>query len=324
MIERSPVGVLVLAYGSPEDPTDDAQLEAYLRHILNEYPPEGKTIDKVPPAAIADLKRRYQAIGAGSPLLDVTHRQAKALETWINGTGGLSGRSVRTAIGMKHFRPWIADAVKDLAAAGLRDAVALAMAPHYSRISVGGYQRAVQEANEALETPLRIRAVESWHAQPKFIDVLVARVQVALDRAGWPLVDTTVIFSAHSLPERILKWKDPYPKQLEETAKLVAYGLGAESWTFAYQSEGRGHEPWLGPSVAKTIVRLADEGVTRILVCPVGFVADHLEILYDLDVECQSLAKEKGVELRRTESLNDDPAFIDAVADVVRRAWSPV
>ena len=330
MIERSPVGVLVLAYGSPDDPTDDAQLEAYLHHILNEYAPEGKTIEKVPPPAIADLKRRYQTIGKGSPLLDITRRQAKALETWINGTGGVAGRSVRTVVGMKHFPPWIADAVKELASAGLRDAVSLVMAPHYSRISVGGYQRAVKEANEALETPLRIRAVESWHTEPKFIDVLVARVQAALDRAGWALVETTIIFSAHSLPERALERKDPYPKQLEETAKLVAHGLGVASWTLgaaswilAYQSEGRGHEPWLGPSVAKTIGRLADEGVKRVLVCPIGFVADHLEILYDLDIECQEAAKEKGVELRRTESLNDDPAFIDAVADVVRRAWSP-
>lgn len=322
MIERSPVGVLVMAYGSPEDPTDDAQLEAYLHHILSEYAPEGRTVEKVPPRAIADLKRRYQVIGRGSPLLGITQRQAEALERWINETGGLAGRSVRTAVGMKHFRPWIADAVSALAGAGLRDAVALVMAPHYSRISVGGYHRAVKEANDRLETPLRIRTIESWHTEPKLIDVLVARVQAALDRAGWPLVDTTLIFSAHSLPERILQWKDAYPKQLDETAKLVAHGLGAESWTFAYQSEGRGHEPWLGPSVAKTIVRLADEGVKRILVCPLGFVADHLEILYDLDVECQKVAKEKGVQLRRTESLNDDPAFIDAVADIIQRAWS--
>ena len=180
MIERSPVGVLVLAYGSPEDPTDEAQLEAYLHHILNEYAPEGKTIDEVPAAAIADLKRRYEAIGAGSPLLDVTRRQAKALETWINNTGGLSGRSVRTVVGMKHFAPWIADAVKELAGAGLRDAVALAMAPHYSKISVGGYQRAVQEANDRLEAPLKVRTVDAWHTEPKFIDAVADVV-----RRGW-------------------------------------------------------------------------------------------------------------------------------------------
>ncbi|MCL8207617.1 MAG: ferrochelatase [Actinomycetia bacterium] len=148
------------------------------------------------------------------------------------------------------------------------------------------------------------------------------RTQAALDRAGWSLVDTTVVFSAHSLPERILRWRDPYPAQLLETARLVAQGLGAPSWTFAYQSEGRGGEPWLGPSVAATIGRLAGEGVRRILVCPIGFVADHLEILYDLDIECRRVAESRGVELRRTESLNDDPAFIDALADVVRREWA--
>jgi ferrochelatase len=322
MIERSPLGVLVMAYGSPEDPEDEGQLEQYLHHILNEYAPPGKTVERVPPPAIADLKRRYELIGSGSPLVEITRRQARALEAWINSTGGVGGRSVRAAVGMKHFRPWIADGVAELAAARLHDAVALVMAPHYSKISVGGYHRAVREANEKLEKPLRVRFVDSWHTEPKFIDVLVARVQVELDRAGWPLVDTTIIFSAHSLPARILEWKDPYPKQLEETAKLVARGLGSESWTVAYQSEGRGHEPWLGPSVAKTIERLAGEGVTRILVCPVGFVADHLEILYDLDIECANVAKETRVELRRTASLNDDPAFIDAVADVVRRAAS--
>lgn len=322
MIERSPVGVLVMAYGSPEDPTDEKQLEAYLHHILNEYAAPGKTIERVPPPAIADLKRRYEAIGAGSPLVEITRRQAKALESWLNSTGGVGGRPTRTAVGMKHFPPWIADGVRELAAQGLQDAIAIVMAPHYSRISVGGYQRAVREANGALERPLRIRGVDSWHTEPKFIDALVARVQAALDRAGWPLVETTIIFSAHSLPARILEWNDPYPKQLQETARLVARVLGSESWTFAYQSEGRGHEPWLGPSVAKTIERLAGEGVKRILVCPIGFVADHLEILYDLDVECQRVAKQAGVELRRTASLNDDPAFIDAVADVVRRAAS--
>ncbi len=321
MVEQSPIGVLVMAYGSPDDPRDKKQLRAYLRHILNEYAPPGKTIERVPPPAITDLARRYEAIGFRSPLLELTRRQAQALESWVNGTGGVSGRSIRTAVGMKHFPPWIADGVAELAAAGIREVVALVMAPHYSRMSVGGYQRAVKEANEKLETPLRIRPVESWHTEPKFIDVLVARVQAALDKEAWSLVDTTIVFSAHSLPERILEWKDPYPKQLQETSRLVAHGLGAESWTFAYQSEGRGGEPWLGPSVSKTIERLAGEAVRRVLVCPIGFVADHLEILYDLDIEVRRVAQEKGVEFQRTQSLNDDPAFIDAVADVIQRAW---
>lgn len=322
MASTSGVGLLVMAYGSPQDSTDDRQLEAYLHHILNEYAPPGRTVERVPPPAVADLKRRYGAIGSFSPLAEITSRQARALEARLNATGGLDGRPVRAAVGMKHFPPWIADAVAELAQEGVQDAVALVMAPHFSRMSVGGYLRAVREANERLTARLVVREIESWHTEARFIELLTARVRAALESAGWSLDEAAIVFSAHSLPERIREWDDPYPEQLLESAALIARGLGNPSWVVAYQSEGRGHEPWLGPSLAKTIEALALDGVRRVLVCPTGFVADHLEILYDLDIECENVAKRNGVELRRTASLNDDPDFIDALAQIVRNAWA--
>lgn len=322
MASDSPVGVLVMAYGSPDDPTDDAQLEAYLHHILNEYAPPGRTVERVPRAAVADLKRRYEAIGSFSPLAEITRRQAKALEARLNAAGGLHGRPVRAAVGMKHFPPWIADAVSEIAGQGIRDAVLLVMAPHFSRMSVGGYHRAAREANERLGAPLSLREIESWHTEPRWIDLLAARTRAALHAAGWRLEEASIVFTAHSLPERILEWDDPYPRQVRESAARIAGKAGSASWTVAYQSAGRGHEPWLGPALVSTIESLARDGAGRILACPMGFVADHLEVLYDLDIECRDVARRSGAELRRTASLNDDPEFIDALAELLHRTWS--
>jgi protoporphyrin/coproporphyrin ferrochelatase len=278
--------VVVMAYGSP--PTED-DVPAYLADIR-----EGKPVSE---HAVEELKERYRRIGGRSPLDEITERQRAALETELG---------LPVYVGMKHWQPRIADAVEAALAGGGETIVGLVLAPHYSRLSIAGYR-------QRLETALGGRAelvfVDSWHDHAPFLDVLADRVR------GF---DGHVVFTAHSLPERILGDGDPYRDQLLETSRLVAERAGIDDWSFAFQSASTTGEPWLGPDILEELDTLAANGVRRVLVCPVGFVSDHLEILWDLDVEAREKAAELGLELDRIESLNDDPAFIRALAELVR------
>jgi ferrochelatase len=211
-------------------------------------------------------------------------------------------------VGMKHWRPRIADAVERAVAGGAERIVGLVLAPHYSRISIGGYRERLEAA---LPKSLELVFVESWHDHEPYLDLLGDRVRGT--RAH-------VVFTAHSLPARILAEGDPYREQLLETSRLVADKANVERWSFAFQSESRTGEPWLGPDVLDELERLHADGVRDVLVAPVGFVSDHLEILWDLDVEAREKAAELGLGLDRIESLNDDPRFIEALADLVRKA----
>jgi protoporphyrin/coproporphyrin ferrochelatase len=278
--------VILMAYGSPEHPED---IRAYLEDIR-----EGRPFSE---RAVEELTERYRRIGGRSPLDEQTERQRAALERELE---------LPVHVGMKHWRPRIADAVERAIAGGADRLVAVVLAPHYSALSIAGYR-------ERLEAALGGRAelvfVESWHDVEPFIAVLADRVRGT---------DAHVVFTAHSLPERILAMGDPYKDQLLETSRLVAERAGIGRWTFAFQSESPTGEPWLGPDILDELTRLQADGVEQVLVCPVGFVSDHLEILWDLDVEARERAAELGLELDRIESLNDDPAFIDALATVVR------
>jgi protoporphyrin/coproporphyrin ferrochelatase len=278
--------VILMAYGSP--PTED-DVPAYLADIR-----EGKPVSEY---AVEELKERYRRIGGRSPLDEITERQRAALEAELG---------VPVYVGMKHWQPRIAEAVDAALAGGAETIVGLVLAPHYSRLSVAGYR-------ERLEAALSGRAelvfVESWHDHTPFLDVLADRVR------GF---DGHVVFTAHSLPERILGDGDPYRDQLLETSRLVAERAGIDDWSFAFQSASTTGEPWLGPDILEELETLAANGVRRVLVCPVGFVSDHLEILWDLDVEAREKAGELGLGLDRIESLNDDPAFIRALAELVR------
>jgi ferrochelatase len=278
--------VIVMAYGSP--PTED-DVPAYLADIR-----EGKPVSE---HAVAELKERYRRIGGRSPLDEITERQRAALEAELG---------VPVYFGMKHWQPRVAEAVDAALAGGAETIVGVVLAPHYSRLSIAGYR-------ERLETALGGRAelvfVDSWHDHMPFVDVLVDRVR------GF---DGHVVFTAHSLPERILGAGDPYRDQLLETSRLVAERAEIDEWSFAFQSASATGEPWLGPDILEELETLAANGVRRVLVCPVGFVSDHLEILWDLDVEARDKAAELGLELERIESLNDDPAFISALAELVR------
>jgi protoporphyrin/coproporphyrin ferrochelatase len=280
--------VVLMAYGSPSKPED---VRSYLEDVRGGRP--------VSDEAVEELAERYRRIGGRSPLDDVTEAQREALEHELE---------MPVFVGMKHWRPRIAAAVDAALEAGATRIVGLVLAPHFSRLSVGGYRERLEEA---LAGRAELVLIESWHDEPAFLDVLADRVRGT---------DAWVVFTAHSLPERILAERDPYREQLLETARLVAERARREHWSFAFQSASSTGESWLGPDLLEELERLSAEGVRRVLVAPVGFVSDHLEILWDIDIEAREKADELGVELRRIDSLNDDPAFVRALANVVERA----
>jgi len=275
-----------MAYGSPQRAED---IRPYLQDIRGGRP--------VSDEAVEELTERYRRIGGRSPLDEITERQRAALE-------GELGMAVH--VGMKHWRPRIAEAADAAVAEGATRIVGVVLAPHFSVLSIAGYRERLQAA---LDGRAELRFVESWHDHPPFLEVLADRVRGTRGH---------VVFTAHSLPERILAMGDPYREQLLETAKLVAERARLDRWSFAFQSESQTGEPWLGPDILDELTRLHEEGVREVLVCPVGFVSDHLEILWDLDVEAVERATELGLELDRIKSLNDDPAFIRALAELVR------
>ena len=299
------IGVLLMAYGTPGSLDE---VEAYYTHIRGGRQPSRELLD--------ELMERYRAIGGRSPLLDITRRQAAALEAALNGA---QEKTYRVYVGMKHAAPFIADAVAQMAGDGLSHGVAAALAPHYSRMSIGGYINTVKKALGTLPSPLPMTFVESWHDHPSFLEVLAETLAEALGRLSEAERSSVhAIFTAHSLPARILEWDDPYPRELRRTCEEVARLAGIQRWDFAYQSAGRTADPWLGPDLKEVLQRLHAEGKRVVVICPVGFVADHLEVLYDIDVECRQLAASLGMRLERAPSLNDRPRFIAALAEVVR------
>jgi protoporphyrin/coproporphyrin ferrochelatase len=283
--------VILMAYGSPDRAED---VPAYLEDIRRGRP--------VRPEAVAGLQERYRRIGGRSPLNEITERQRGALERELE---------LPVFVGMKHWRPRIAAAVERAVTGGAERIVGLVLAPHYSRISIGGYRERLEAA---VPEGIDLVFIESWHDQESYLDLLGDRVRGA--RAH-------VIFTAHSLPARILTDGDPYRDQLLETSRLVADRAGVERWSFAFQSESKTGEPWLGPDILEELERLDGEGVREVLVAPIGFVSDHLEILWDLDVEARGKAAELGIGLERIASLNDDPRFIAALGELVRKASAP-
>ena len=279
-----------MAYGSPSMAED---VPAYLADIR-----EGRPVSQ---EAVEELADRYRRIGGRSPLDEITEAQRAALERELR---------LPVYVGMKHWRPRIAEAVEAALAAGAETLVGLVLAPHYSRLSIAGYRERLESA---LEGRAELVFVESWHDHEPFLDVLASRVR------GF---NGHVVFTAHSLPERILGDGDPYREQLLETSRLAAERAGLMDWSFAFQSASATGEPWLGLDILEELDTLAANGVRRVMVCPVGFVSDHLEILWDLDVEAREKAAELGLELDRIESLNDDPEFVRALAGIVEKALS--
>jgi ferrochelatase len=286
--------VVLMAYGSPERLDD---VPAYYADIRGGRP--------VAPEHLADLVERYRRLGIeeANPLNAITEETRAALERRL----GLPVFS-----GMKHWHPRIAEAADRAVATGADVVVGLVLAPHYSRLSIAGYR---DQLTVALAERAALAFVDSWHDEPGFVELLADRVR-----------GTTayVVFTAHSLPARILAEGDPYREQLLETSRLVAAAAGLDDWSFSFQSESPTGEPWLGPDILDHLAELHAGGVDHVLVCPVGFVSDHLEIRWDIDAEAMERARELGVRLERIEMPNADPAFVDVLAAVVHRALAPV
>jgi len=281
--------VVLMAYGSPDRIED---VPAYYADIRGGRP--------VSPERLADLTERYRRLGieTSNPLNEITERTRAALEAEL-------GLPVFT--GMKHWTPRIADGAEAALAAGADTVGGLVLAPHYSRLSIAGYR---QQLEDALADRATLAFIDSWHLEPGFVDLLADRVRGT---------EAHVVFTAHSLPARILEKGDPYHDQLLETSRAVATAAGLGDWSFSYQSASPTGEPWLGPDILDHLDDLHARGVDDVLVCPVGFVADHLEIRWDLDTVAQEKAGELGMRLSRIEMPNADPAFVVTLATIVRR-----
>jgi ferrochelatase len=293
-----------MAYGGPNSLDE---IPGYLADIRSGRP--------TPSGVLQEIRENYRQIGGKSPLLEITRRQIAALE------GHFKPSEFRFYLGMRHWSPWIEETVRDMLADGVTHAVSLVLAPHYSKLSVARYQAKIAAGLEMYRGDIEFAHVESYHTAPGLIQALANRVQEGL--ASWPPVErgnVHVVFSAHSLPVRILKMGDPYEEQLHETAELVAERAGLEKdwWSWSYQSAGRSPEPWLGPQLPEHLRDLAARGIRHVVSVPVGFVSDHVEILYDIDIQAQGVARELEVRLVRPPALNEDPLFIGALAEAIR------
>jgi len=293
-----------MAYGSAPS-LDDQAISDYLRHILQYYRKTEPTEEEC-----RHLKERYQAIG-GSPLYHITENISQALQNTLDQR---FPERFRVYWGMKHSPPLIEDVVSRMAKAGVKQAVAVALAPFRSRLSSEGYYRLVQESNSPLDNPIQWSFAEDWNLHPLFLELWRNRIEDILHRQE---KTPTVIFTNHSLPARIQEWNDPYTEQFETAAEALAKKCRLSRWTTAYQSEGASSEPWLGPNLTDLLHELREQGQDIFLVAPIGFLMDHLEILYDLDMKAQEEAKEMGIVLWRTEMPNDDPLLVTMLADLV-------
>jgi ferrochelatase len=303
-----PVGVLVMAHGTPH--TLD-ELPAFYTEIRRGSPP--------PPELLADLERRYRTIGGTSPLNQRTSAQVDGIRLALEKRA--PGRFA-VEVGAKFASPRIADAVDVLGRVGVERLIGLVLTPHYSAASVGDYARRARGAAEALSPgeggPLVLEMIDHWYSAPGFVTLMAERVGAALEllapdaRAG-----ASVVFTAHSIPARLVDDGDPYAAQVLASATAIAESAGLARWSVAWQSAGRTAEAWLGPDVRDVIRAMPAVGASAVVVCPVGFVSDHLEVLYDLDIEARAVADEAGIAFARTASLNDDPEFCDVLAGVV-------
>ncbi len=308
-----PIGVLIMAYGGPNSLDE---IPGYLADIRSGRP--------TTPELLAEISHNYERIGGRSPLLAITRAQVEAI-------GALLPDGFRTYLGMRHWAPWIEETVGQMVEDGISHAVSLVLAPHFSKLSVAKYQQKISDGLAMARGEIQFEHISSYHDAPGYIAALVNRLCNAL--AGWPEGERQrvhTVFSAHSLPERIMKMGDPYDSQLRETARLVAEGAGLppERWSWSYQSAGRSPEPWLGPQLEEHLPALARQGVRDVISLPVGFVSDHVEILYDIDIQAREVAQAHGMRLERPPALNTDPLFIGQLARLIREraeaaGWAP-
>lgn len=303
---HDPIGVLIMAYGGPNSL---AEIPGYLADIRQGRP--------TTPAVLTEITHNYEQIGGKSPLLEISQAQVAAAQAQLDPT------RFRCYLGMRHWSPWIEEVVGQMVEDGISHAVSLVLAPHFSKMSIAKYQDKIAEGLAMYRGSITFNHIASYHDAPLLIEAFANRVQAGLNR--WPEAEqgqVHVIFSAHSLPSRILKMGDPYDQQVRETARLVAAkaGLPENRWSWSYQSAGRSPEPWLGPQIQEHIPALAERGIKNIISVPVGFVCDHVEILYDIDIQAQAVARSLGVRLERPPALNTDPLFIETLVAQIENA----
>lgn len=303
------IGVLMMAYGGPNTLDD---VEPYLADIRHGRP--------TPPELLAEITERYRLIGGKSRILEITNAQARGVEQRLNENAS-DGVTFRTYVGMRHWHPYIADVVPQMLADGVEAIVAIVMAPHFSRMSVGAYLGKLNKALIEQGADIPVIPVESWKDEPAFIDAVSRRIEDTRQRFSEDIrEDVPLLFTAHSLPARILESGDPYPTELQTSVDLVVSKLQPRNWRWAFQSQGASSEPWLGPTVEDTLAEMAEQGFKNVLFVPIGFVCDHVEVLFDIDIEHREQAEELGMRLERIDMLNDDPGLIEAVSNAVQHA----
>ncbi len=299
-----PIALLLMAMGGPDSLEN---VEPYLLDVRGGRPTS--------PELVEEIRARYRATGGKSPVLETTRMVARALEQRLNAAGDAR---FRCYVGLRHWHPFI----KDAYAAMLQDSpdhiVGLCMAPQYSSLSIGAYVKKVEAARAELSDGTPISFVGSWHRHPLLIAAIVEQIRCTLERFPEAVrAQVPVLFTAHSLPERVVAMKDPYPEEVRGTVEAVSAQLGVQPTRFAYQSQGRSGEKWLGPTVEETVEALAKEGYRQVLLAPIGFLCDHVETLYDIDIELTQLARANGMQLERILMLNASARLIDVLTSVV-------
>ncbi len=297
-----------MAYGGPNSLDD---IEPYLADIRRGRP--------TPPELLEEITERYRLIGGKSPILGITSAQAAAIAERLNETE-TGDREWASYVGMRHWHPYIEEVFPEILADDVDQIAAVVMAPHYSKMSVGAYMGKVDKALHTENSEIPVSQVQSWKAEPAFIEAVSHKINQALESkfSDEERQDVVVLFTAHSLPARVLESGDPYREEILESVDLVASNLQLPDYRFAFQSQGATADPWLGPSVEETLEELQAEGKRLLLLVPIGFVCDHVEVLFDVDIEHREQAAELGIRLERTEMLNDDPGLVEAVASAVR------
>lgn len=300
------IAVLVMAYGGPDELED---IEAYLRKVRG-----GRT---VPTHVLEAVKKRYALIGGSSPILEETKAQAQVLQKELARGAGI----FRTFVGMRHWHPFIEETIKEIAESGLSKLVGLVMSPHYSRMSVGAYGQRLAQAVAALPQPMETELIKSWKDDPGYLDVFEARIGQGLAKFEEEArSEVHLIFTAHSLPERIKEWQDPYPQELRCSLEKLRERFAGQPMSFAYQSAPRTRDPWLGPDAGELMKDLMEKGIEKFLVAPIGFVCKHVEILFDIDIKYREQVEAAGGQLERIEMPGADSRMMASLAKRVRSA----
>jgi ferrochelatase len=301
---QKPVAVLLMAMGGPDCLEN---VEPFLLDVRGGRP--------TPPELVEEIRERYRATGGKSPAVGITQNVAGKLERRLNES---SAERYRVYVGLRHWHPFIKETYAELLREAPSHIIGLCMAPQQSSLSTGAYRKKVEEAQAALHSTCQVTYVGSWNRHPRLIAALVDNITQGLLKFPLEVRATVpVLFTAHSLPERIVAMKDPYPDEVNGTVEAVTECLGTQPTCFAYQSQGRSSEPWLGPTVESALESLHREGHRHVLVAPVGFICDHVETLFDIDIELKQLARSKGMQLERIAMLNDSPALVETLAEIL-------